>query len=165
MMKTILKYKYFLLLLLIVIGLIVLYINGKKSIHHEIYINASTENVFAILMDTDNYDEWNPVLRAIEGEMKEGRTITYQYIFDPENIHESTFKVKEIVPNKLINQTGGIPLILTFDHKYILEKDIIGTKLTIREDCHGIGANFISTIQSGISYSKLASALEVKAES
>ena len=164
MIKTIAKYKYFLLLFVIAVILAVLYVNGKKSVHHEIYINASTENVWSILMDTESYESWNPVLKVISGELEKGKSIVYEFKQD-DDISEIKATVEEVVPAKLLNQTGGTPIVFSFDHKYILEKDVIGTKFTIHVDYRGIGVNWWSPTSVAIAYSKLASALEQRAES
>lgn len=44
--------KLFIILLAIVAILAILYFLGKKSVHHEIMINASSEKVWSILVDT-----------------------------------------------------------------------------------------------------------------
>ena len=43
---------------------------------------------------------------------------------------------------KLLNQYGGTKTILTFDHKYILVKEGIKTKLIIHEEYPGIMVPF-----------------------
>jgi len=113
--------KLLITLLIIMLAFTVFYFTGRKSVHHRIMINASTEKVWAVLVDTENYESWNPVMKLLEGEIKEGNKVKYRFTQDAENISEIPSNVKKIIPNKLLNQGGGMPFILTFDHKYILE--------------------------------------------
>ena len=145
--------------------LTVLVILGRKSVHHEILIEATPETVWNVLTDTDNYDSWNPVMKLLEGEIKEGNQVLYQFTQDPDNIIEMPSTVKQIVPQKLLNQGGGPPLILTFDHRYILESQGSGTKLTIHEDYAGIGVNFWNPAPVEAAYGRLNEAIKARAES
>ncbi|MEM7105725.1 MAG: hypothetical protein AAF502_21485 [Bacteroidota bacterium] len=58
----------------IVIGilslLVVLVLTGRKSVHHEIIINAYPEQVWEVLSTTGKYPEWNPVMQLVEGDVK-----------------------------------------------------------------------------------------------
>jgi len=156
------KLTYFLLALFLL--LITLTVTGKKSVHHEIDIQAPPEKVWSIIIDTENYDNWNPVMRLIEGEVKEGNKVKYRFTQDEENISEIPSRVKKIIPNELLNQAGGIPFILSFNHKYQLRKSSQGTKLTIHEDYKGIGVNFWNPEKVQLAYQKLNNAIKKKAE-
>lgn len=46
-----------------------------KSVHTTIDIAASKETIWNILMDTEKYPEWNPLVVALSGELKEGNNI------------------------------------------------------------------------------------------
>ncbi len=48
----------------------------KKIIFTSIRINASTEEVWQILTDFEKYPQWNPFIKSLSGEVKEGRQIT-----------------------------------------------------------------------------------------
>lgn len=144
---------------------IVLLALGNKSVHHEIEIDAAPENVWQVLVDTDSYDNWNPVMQLLEGEIKEGNKVTYRFTQDAENVSEIPSNVKTIVPNRLLNQGGGLPLVLTFDHKYMLEPSGSGTKLTIHEDYAGIGVNFWDPAPVAAAYGRLNEAIKKRAES
>ena len=65
--------------------LVILYFLGRKSVHHEIMIDASPEKVWMVLLDTDSYDDWNPVMKVLEGEVKEGNRVRYRFTQDAEN--------------------------------------------------------------------------------
>ena len=66
--------------------LIILYFTGNKSVHHELSIAASPEMVWSVLMDTDKYEEWIPVMKLIEGHVKKGNKVKYQFTQDAENM-------------------------------------------------------------------------------
>ena len=65
-------------------------------------------------MDTDNYDHWNPVMKLLEGEVQEGNKVKYRFTQDAENSSEIPSNVKKVIPNKLLNQGGGLPFVLDF---------------------------------------------------
>lgn len=148
----------------IVILLIVLIIAGRKSVHHEIEINASTEVVWAVLMDTDNYHAWNPVMKLLEGKVIAGNRVKYQFTQSADSKYDIESNVKKIIPNQLLNQAGGVPLVLTFDHKYILEPSGTSTKLTIHEEYRGIGVNFWNPKPVELAYGRLNAALKARVE-
>jgi len=142
----------------IVIGIIalllILVLTGRKSVHHEIVVNASPEKVWS-----------NPVMKLLEGEVKEGNKVKYRFTQDANNSSEIPSNVKKVIPNKLLNQGGGLPFILTFDHKYILEPSGNGTKLIIHEDYRGIGVNFWNPAPVEVAYGRLNKAIKNHVES
>ena len=145
--------------------LLVLVLTGRKSVHHEITINASPEKVWSVLVDTDNYESWNPVMKLLEGEVKEGNKVKYQFTQDADNISEIPSNVKKVIPNELLNQGGGLPFILTFNHKYLLEPLGNGTKLIIHEDYKGIGVNFWNPAPVEVAYGRLNQAITKRTDS
>ena len=144
--------------------LVILIITGRKSVRHEISINASPEEVWSVLMDTEKYTDWNPTMNLLEGEIKEGNKVKYQFTQDDENVMIITSNVKRIEQHKLLNQGGGIPLILTFDHRYILIPDGEQTKVIISEAYRGIGVNFWNPKPVEQAYKRLNKALKTQVE-
>lgn len=47
-----------------------------REIHHEIEIDAPPAAVWAQLTDTSAYDEWNPFVRRLRGELAEGARLS-----------------------------------------------------------------------------------------
>ena len=121
--------------------------------------------MWGVLTDTDKYKEWNPVMELLEGKIKEGNRVKYRFTQDENNVSEIPSNVKKIIPNKLLNQGGGLSLVITFDHKYILEKKGEGTLLTIHEDYKGIYVNFWNPKPVELAYQRLNEAIKKRAES
>ncbi|MBW1294430.1 SRPBCC domain-containing protein [Aquimarina litoralis] len=157
--------KILIVIIVLLAILIILYFTGKKSVHHEITINANPEKVWTVLTNTNDYDMWNPVMKLLEGEIKEGNKVKYQFTQDTNTISQIPSTVKKIIPKELLNQAGGMPLILTFDHKYILESSLEGTKLIIHEDYRGIGVNFWNPKPVEEAYTRLNKAIKQRVES
>ena len=151
-------------IIIILLAIVVLYFTGSKSVHHEINIAASPEKVWKILTDSDKYDEWNPTMELLEGKIEEGNQVKYRFTQDEKNVSEIPSKVKKIIPNKLLNQGGGLPFVITFDHKYILEQKGEGTQLTIHEDYKGIYVNFWNPRPVELAYKRLNEAIKNRAE-
>lgn len=150
----------------IIVGIIVvLLFTGRKSVHSEIVISAQPKDVWQVLMDKENYREWNPVLIPLTGELKEGEKVRYEFNQDENTKSEMTSKVLKIEARKLLNQGGGIPGALTFNHKYILRNVVNGTQVIIHEDYQGIGVNFWNPAPVEEAYELLNEALKSRTES
>ncbi|MEM7369149.1 MAG: SRPBCC family protein [Bacteroidota bacterium] len=140
--------------------LAILFLIGRKSAHADITITASPSEVWAVLTDTDKIKDWNPVLIPIKGELKEGETVTYEFHQDDTTSSQMPAKVKRMVASELLNQGGGIPGILTFDHKYILEAVGNNTRVTIHEEYRGVYVPFWNPSPVELAYGRLAKALK-----
>lgn len=156
--------KWFLIVIILVAIFLILYFLGKKSVHHEISINATPQKVWKVLTDMSVYDEWNPTMKLVNGEVKVGNKVTYQFTQDENNISEIPATVKQLIPNELLNQSGGILLVLTYNHRYILEPQNSGTKVIIHEDYKGIGVNFWNPKPVEKAYERLNVALKKRVE-
>lgn len=114
----------------------------KKTFHTEIFIAAKPEQVWRVLLDGSRFQEWNTVLVPIEGKIEQGNKLKYEMTDQNNNKSIISIKVKKAIENKELNQVGGMPSILTFDHKYILRPEKNGTKLIQHEVDRGIGMLF-----------------------
>lgn len=152
--------KWMIAALALIAVLAILYLAGRKSAHSEITIAASPAEVWAVLTDTDKIKDWNPVLIPIGGELKEGATVTYEFHQDDTTSSQMPAKVKRMVAGELLNQGGGMPGILTFDHKYILEAVGTDTRVTIHEEYRGIYVPFWNPAPVELAYHRLAEALK-----
>ena len=113
-----------------------------NSVHTEIVIPADAEIIWAVLTDASGYKEWNPVLVPVEGDLQEGQKLKYQMTQPDGKQSEVMARVKTMVELKELNQSGGTPGILTFDHKWLLESVNEGTRVTQHEEYRGVGVIF-----------------------
>jgi hypothetical protein len=157
--------KWMLIIALPILLLIILFLIGRKSVHAEIIIDANPAKVWKVLMEKTSYREWNSVLIPIKGDLVEGSSVTYEFFQDAKNKSVISSKVKKIKENTLLNQGGGIPGILTFNHKYILERSGNGTKVTIHEDYRGMGVPFWNPAAVQKAYESLCNDLKKRVES
>ena len=164
LVMALLKSKWFLFVGIPLIILIILYFLGRKSVHAEIKINASPSEIWSILIDKSSYNEWNTVLIPIKGDLIEGETVEYKFYQDENTKTVIPSKVKKMIENELLNQGGGIPGVLTYNHQYILEETQEGTRLTIHEDYRGIGVPFWNPSPVHKAYERLCGDLKNRAE-
>lgn len=147
-------------IIVIVFSLVLLYLIGRKSVHTEIVTPASVEQIWSVLVDTKQYEQWNQVFELLEGNLQEGETVKYRFHQDDDNAYEISTSVKQVLENKLLNQGGGMPGVLSFDHRYILEPIEGGTKVVIHEDYRGIAVPFWNPEPVGKAYHRLGQALK-----
>lgn len=100
-----------------------------KEIDTEILIDATPEKIWAILTKFENYPDWNPFIKTINGEVKVGNKITTR--IDPPNSKEMTFKPKILTyeTNKELSWIGHLLFPGLFDgkHKFELIDNANGT--------------------------------------
>lgn len=149
-----------LIVLLLLLGLVILYLVGNKSVRAEIIIDSKPADVWNVLIDVESHKEWNSVLIPNNGDFVEGTRIEYQFIQDETTTSIIPSKVRNIVKNQLLNQAGGMPGILTFNHKYILEEINGNTRLIIIEQYRGIGVPFWNPAPVQKAYERLAQDLK-----
>ena len=153
------------IVLILVLVPVVLYFLGNKSVKSEVIILATPDEVWSTLTDFQQIKEWNQVLIPQKGSLKEGGAITYDFYQD-EGGKPATMdaKVKLVIPGKRINQVGGIPAILTFNHNYYLEKNAEGTQVTITENYRGMMVPFWNPDPVEQAYTRLLLSLKKEVE-
>ncbi|MBO9451815.1 SRPBCC family protein [Tropicibacter sp. R16_0] len=110
----------------------------RKTFHVEQVVEATPDEVWAVLMETSAYSDWNPVFVKVDGTYEDGVQVV-NHVVDPDGkILEMTATVKTLSPRRQLRQTGGIPGIITFDHQWLLESVEVGTKVTQHEVDRGI---------------------------
>ncbi|NME68223.1 SRPBCC family protein [Flammeovirga aprica] len=134
---------------------------GKKSVSTQVQINTSPEKVWSVLSNAETVKQWNKVLIPLKGQLKEGSVINYEFYQDEGGkASKIDAKVEKIIEQKMINQKGGVPLILTFDHKYILESSPSGTTVKIHEEYKGIIVPFWNPSPVEKAYERLLNQLK-----
>ncbi len=144
-----------------VLGVVVmaLAIFGHKKVHAELVVPAPPSAIWAVLTDAPRYKEWNPVFVDVAGEHKEGAKLTYQMKDQSGNTSSVTVTVKKVDPERELNQAGGIPGILTFDHHWVLEPVEGGTRVTQYEEYRGVGVWFWDPSWFEVQYQKAIESL------
>lgn len=125
------------LLAIIVAVVIAMTLLGEETFHTEVMIPAPPADVWAVLMDTERYPEWNPVFVRVDGAYSEGGQVT-NLVQDPSGPMEITATVAKLTPEVELNQTGGMFGLLTFDHQWLLEPADGGTKVIQHEVDRGL---------------------------
>ena len=118
---------------------------GCASRQTEIIIPASPDKIWAVLIDTDGYKEWNPVFVPLKGsleQVEEGEILTWLYTQPSQDPIETEMKVVKFEEPKQLNQQGGIWGILNVNHNWFLDPVPEGTRVTNREEWSGIGVLF-----------------------
>ena len=96
---------------------------STAAISHEIEIDASPDAVWAVLADTAGYPDWNPFVRKLEGELREGARLETRIA--PPGGREMTFKpvVLAVQPGRELRWLGRLLLPRLFDgeHSFRLE--------------------------------------------
>lgn len=95
-----------------------------REIYTEIEINASSDTVWDILTDFDNFPNWNPFIKEISGKLQEGARI--EVFIKPPNSNGMKFKPKILTyrPGKELRWLGNlwIPKLFEGEHSLIIEK-------------------------------------------
>ena len=157
---SLLTSKWFVLAVAIGVVVLLMYALGRKSVHTELEIPATPAMVWQVLTDTAAYRDWNPVLVPVKGELQVGSRVEYEFTQDEGNSYVIPATVNRMNAGSLLNQGGGTPVILTFDHRYVLEPVDGGTKVTIHEDYRGIGVHFWDPSPVQAAYERLNAALK-----
>jgi len=96
----------------------------RKKIFTSIRINAGTEEVWKILTDFEKYPQWNPFIKSLTGEVKEGKQITVK-------LKGMTFKpiVKTFINYREFKWLGHLWCKGIFDgeHRFYLKENRDGT--------------------------------------
>ena len=100
-----------------------------KEIRTQIVIKASKEQVWEKLMDLENYQEWNPFITEIEGELKLGAQLKVKIV--PPKSKGMTFKptITKIDENQEFSWLGHLFFSGIFDgaHKFTLKENADGS--------------------------------------
>lgn len=93
----------------------------RRELFTEITINAPPERVWRILIDFSQFPEWNPFIREIEGELKEGSRLKVR--IEPPGGTGMTFKpvIKRIALNRELRWLGHLIVPGLFDGEHSFE--------------------------------------------
>lgn len=91
-----------------------------RDVDTAVIINAPPERVWRVLRAIDRYAEWNPLIRALKGDLRTGGRI--EVTIEIPGASPSTFgaKVLEVTPNHEIRWESDLPVPRLFAGKYKL---------------------------------------------
>ena len=115
---------------------------GHKAVFTEIFIEATPDEVWAVITDAPSYGDWNSVIIEAKGSYGTGAKIENLVVENDGSQAWITSKVELFDPPHHLNQFGGYLGVITFDHHYILEAVEGGTKVIQREDYTGLYVHF-----------------------
>jgi hypothetical protein len=102
------------------------------QISTSVLIDAAPERVWAILMDFAAYPAWNPFIRSIAGEARQGQTLTVR--IQPPGASEQTFRpvvqAAELPHTFVWRGSLPIPGLFTGEHSFRLTRQ--GDKTSFR---------------------------------
>jgi hypothetical protein len=93
------------------------------ELEHAIEIDAPTDEVWRALAETERYGEWNPFIRRLQGELREGARLEVEIA--PPGGRSMTFKPTVVVaaPGRELRWLGRLllPGLFDGDHRFLLE--------------------------------------------
>lgn len=109
-----------------------------REMRTEIEIEASKETIWKILMNFENYPEWNPFIRSISGDQETNKKLNV--ILDIGSKMKMKPIVQEVIPNKKFSWLGKlfIPKLFDGNHIFEIEETENGVKFIQRERFFGI---------------------------
>ena len=131
----------------------------KKTFQVELVIPAPSEAVWAVLMDTESYHDWNPVFVAVDGQYREGATVTNSVRFPDGSIVGMKAEIRTLTESRELRQSGGMSGIMTFDHQWLLEPVEGGTRVIQHEVDRGLWLWFWNSDWIEPAYQKVLEAL------
>lgn len=95
-----------------------------RTVHTEIVVDAPPARVWEILADLGSYCDWNPMIRAAEGDLKPGARL--RLLFHPPGTKKRTFRpiLTVVAEARELRWRGrpGVPAIIESDHFFILKE-------------------------------------------
>lgn len=99
-------------------------------------IDAPAAKVWAVLVDTAKWPEWDPSCDKIEGQVALGNKVKAFSKLSPGRAFP--VKVTELVPNERMTWSGGMPLgLFKGERTFVLREDGDRTVFTVREEFSG----------------------------
>lgn len=116
----------FYLLFGLILLLFILFLTGRKSVHHEIIIHSDTETVWNVIINMDKYPNWNPVVELLEGTLIQGNQVKYLLTPDEDTAIEVRATVAQLTAEKILNHiVNPVHLIQIRKYMFLLSfKDI-----------------------------------------
>lgn len=98
----------------------------RRSISRSVEIDAAPDRVWRELTDTASYPGWNPFIKRLEGELREGERIEVE--IEPPDGRAMTFKptVTAVTTNRELRWLGHLLVRGLFDGEHRFEIEDLG---------------------------------------
>jgi len=141
-----------------------------KEVFSEIEIQAPTERVWQVLTDFASYPNWNPFIRRISGQPKEGKRL--RVYIEPLGIKGRTFrpKILKAEPKCELRWLGRLLIPGLFDGDHIFTIEQIGServRFVQREIFSGLPVSFLPQglhMKIRLGFEQMNQALKLRAE-
>ena len=114
----------------------------RESVEARLLIEAPPKAVWAMLTDTGSYTTWNPIFVGLSRDVRPGRELALDMKLEDGQLSQTTVTVDAMIKYRSIQQSAGVPRILTAHHEWSLEPAKGGTLVVQRETCRGAGVFF-----------------------
>lgn len=128
-------------------------------------IQASAQQVWAILIDAKQWPQWNPTIEKVEGEVALGQAIKLYTKLSPKRAF--ALKVNEFSPARRMVWGGGMPMgLFKGEREYLLTPIDAGVRFSMTENFSGLLSSMITKSMPDLqpSFNEFAIALKQKAE-
>ena len=141
-------------------------LSPKKQISTEVLLPASPDVVWAVLVDTERYSEWNPFIIASEGEVLEGARIINTMRLEPGREMEFRPKILVARPDQELRWIGRtfIPGIFDGEHYFLLEPQDGQTRMVHGEKFSGVALWFMDVAPFKENFVDMNEALRARLE-
>ena len=129
-----------------------------KELHTDIEIEAGPARVWEILTDFASYPDWNPFIRSIEGEPREGARLEAR--IEPPGGRAMTFKptVLTATPERELRWLGRLvaPRVFDGEHRFEIHENEPGRVTFVQhEEFRGVLVPFVRSMIEGTTLSML----------
>lgn len=139
-----------------------------RFIETSISIAASRPRVWAVLMEFARYGEWNPFIRAINGNARVGDGLVV--VIQPPGRKPATFtpRVVEVDPERSFAWRGTLPMpgLFAGEHRFTLADESGGTRFRQLEAFSGLLVPLVGSILKAteLGFENMNAALKARAE-
>jgi hypothetical protein len=141
----------------------------RTELRHEIEIDAPADAVWQVVSDTDRYSEWNPFIRRLRGDLREGATLEVEIA--PPGGRSMTFEptVLAATPERELRWLGRVlvPGLFDGEHRFQLEPLPGGrTRFTQSERFSGLLVRLLgrALARTGVGFEQMNEALKAEVE-
>lgn len=143
--------------------------SGMRELRREIDIDAPPSAVWAVLTNTGSYSDWNPFIRRLSGDLREGAKLGVR--IEPPGGRAMTFKptVLKVENERELRWLGRLLLPGLFDGEHIFRIEALAdgrTRFTQAERFSGILVRAFSTTldKTELGFEQMNTALKAQAE-